>query len=137
MPRHAEADHLDSEDANRSARDQVRALIVLPYNHDHQGGLPLRAEVAGFALNALCRPDAGWLRPGDAGPPVVRLKRDGTLLLWWRRGRRWLRIHVPTLDVLVATTIEEGCEITATLGDDPVADRPELDRMFRWLRGDE
>jgi hypothetical protein len=129
--------YLDAEDCNEHVRDRVRALIGLPYDHDGSGGLPLRPEVAGFVLNSLCRPRSGWIRPIDLSLPVVRLKRDGTLLLWWRRGRRWLRLHVPTLDVVIASRIEEGCEITERLSRWSSEASSELDALFRWVLGDE
>lgn len=129
--------YIDAEDSNEHIRLQLRALMGLGYNHDGSGGLPVRAEVAGFVLNTLCRPRSGWIRAADLGFPVVRLKRDGTIVLWWRRGARWLKVHVPTLDVLIAAQIEDGCEIAVTLGDAPAEARAELDAMFRWLLGED
>ncbi len=130
---------LDSEQVNEIIGHVVETLDARDFDHDGDGGLPIRPDVRDYVVRFLCRRDLGPLHAGGLPLPDVFLNHDGTLSLRWivaEHATTGLWLHVPCRGVIQVIKRDGDAQVEETLRHlDPHQVELVLDPLFDWLRG--
>lgn len=130
--------YVDAEDTNEHIRLILQSFAGFGFDHDGDGGLPIRQDVADYLVNVLCRPRNGWIRASGFAYPSLALGSDGTVMMSWQHFDRILRLDVPCRHVILACKVDRADDgnttVSLRLGDNPLEDANELRAMFEWLR---